>query len=122
MNDAEAKHRQMQQEYLAEVRKVIDKNGDLVERAKGNLRARYDEEWKMFSVTIGEGRGADSISIDNDFVMCYDPDTRKIVAFELYNFHRLLAEESPFVRFCFAFMAQCGPVQMSLLSQTDFGT
>lgn len=120
MNDADRRHEQMHQEYCDHLQEIIKRNHDLAERAKGKLRAGYDEEWEMFSVTIGEDLGAESISIDNGFVIRYDPASLKIIAFELYGFHKLLAEHSPFVRLCFGLLQQCGPVQMSLLPEADF--
>lgn len=93
--------------------KILTRNSDLLERARGNLHVDYDQEWDMLSLTIGEDHGAVSLSIDNTLHIRFDSDTLMIIAFELDSFSTLLPETSPLLRLCFDLMQVCGPVTVS---------
>lgn len=114
------KENELSEEYYEELRRVVEANGDLRARACGNLHAFYDEDDDLFTLTIGRDEGALSLFVENVLVLRYDEETFKVIAFELYHFHELLAERSPFVRLVFGLMEHCGPVDMKLYPEPDF--
>lgn len=115
-NDEEERQHQL------ELWRVLKANRDLAKRALGLLQAFYDEELDLLMVCVGENRNAVAIHLDETFVIRYDMDTHKIISFELFHFHELLAERSPYVRLLFGLMQACGPVEMKLYPEPNFET
>lgn len=110
----------MERRYQKEIQRVLKANADLEARARGVLRVLYDEEDDLLMLTVGENSEAVSIDVDETFIIRYDLDTRKIISFELYHFHELLAEHSPYARLLFGLMQACGPVEMTLYPEPNF--
>ena len=114
------KDSELGEEYYEDLRRLVRANDDLRQRACTNLHALYDEEDDLFSLTIGKDEGAMSMEVENVLVIRYDEETFKLIAFELYHFHELLAERSPYVRLLFGLMQSCGPVDLKLYPEPDF--
>lgn len=116
-NDKQSKNEA--QEYAAEVLRVIDANPNLTERAKASLHVVWDDEENALFLTFGEDYGAASISIGNDFVIRYDPESLQIIGLELYFFREHLSERSAPCRVCLDLVELSGSAIQVVPAGTD---
>jgi hypothetical protein len=76
-NDLEAAHQ-------AELRAIAAGNDDLGERARElGVTVTYDREDDLLTLTLGPAREAVTESVDNTLYVRVNPETRKILGFEV---------------------------------------
>jgi hypothetical protein len=82
---------QLQAEHAEMIRAIVDANQDLATRSQLlGVRAEYDSDEDVISVTIGPVVEASTESVDNRFYLSVEPDSLKIVGIDIFGVRDLV--------------------------------